>query len=121
MDLRAPVFERATLAIEMIASYGMPVGGEVFDTVLCIGCFTARDRTIRSAWLDATVNCKRATVPKCNPIRNAPVSAGFSWSGVIWRDSYSARRCRTRSTPITEMLLQCRVPRSSTGDLASRP
>lgn len=30
------------LAIEMIASYGMPVGAEVFDTVLWIGRFVER-------------------------------------------------------------------------------
>ena len=33
-DLRTGMFEPATLAVEMISSYGMPVGREVSDTVL---------------------------------------------------------------------------------------
>ena len=42
LDYLKLVWPDSTLAIEMIACYGMPVGSEVFDTCVWIGRFTER-------------------------------------------------------------------------------
>lgn len=42
--------EADLLAVEMVASYGMPVGAEVFETVRWIGRF-------EQAWIEAHQNC----------------------------------------------------------------
>lgn len=108
----------AHLAIEMIASYGMPVGKEVFDTCVWIGRFieawsgpftlvyrrdvkmflcgnnTARDGNIRQALIDRFGGKDAAIGKKKTP---GPLY-GFHddlWSalavGVTWRETYAKR------------------------------
>jgi hypothetical protein len=53
--LKDAYYDCRVMAIEMIASYGMPVGAEVFDTCVWIGRFT-------QAWPAATVPIFRKDV-----------------------------------------------------------
>lgn len=64
------------LVIEMIASYGMPVGKEVFDTCVWIGKFiqTAEDRKIQTKYIyrkDEKMNICNSMKAKDSNIRQA--------------------------------------------------
>lgn len=76
--LRAGAFEGYKPAIEMVASYGMPVGREVFETVLWIGRFVESLYPVESQLvyrLDVKTHlCKSAKAKDAN-IRQAILDA----------------------------------------------
>jgi hypothetical protein len=107
------------LAIEMIASYGMPVGREVFETCVWIGRFVqawggphtlvyrrdvklhlcgqarAKDGTIRQALIDRYGGKERAIGKKANPGPLYGISADV-WQAlalaVTWSETRTAER-----------------------------
>ncbi|MES3012922.1 MAG: hypothetical protein V4750_04220, partial [Pseudomonadota bacterium] len=86
------------LAIEMIASYGMPVGAEVFETVLWIGRFMQRalNTNIREEHvylikrLDVKLNCCKSPKANDSNIRQAMIDR---WGGE--EKALGAKKCGT--------------------------
>ncbi len=60
--LRLDTADSDALAVEMVASYGMPVGAEVFDTCVWVGRFIERWRSVRGWARDEPVSVFRREV-----------------------------------------------------------